>query len=191
MPVSDELLKQQTTVFNPKVVMYDRNAVRAPLPAETFAQPAPLPKQHPVEIPERLPRVVEEPAPAPRRRVNLFYVAVLIIAAVMLCKIISMYSEITALSVKTSKIESAMNTLEKEQSSLNLQIMQKMTIMDIKTYAENELGMYAPKGEDIKFINGSTENFYILEEQSEKPEVVTVIWNTIEDIVLKAWSFVN
>jgi cell division protein FtsL len=191
MPVSEELLQKQTTAFNPESVMYDRNAVRAPLSAETLVQPSPVRQPRPVEIPEKLPRVVEEPAPALRRKVNLFYVAVLLVAAVLLCQIISMHSEITALSLKASKIENAVQTLEKEQSSLNLRITQKMNMMDIRKYAEDELGMYAPQSKDIRFIGENGENFYVAQPQPEKPEVITVIWNTIENIVLKAWSFVN
>jgi len=186
MPKTEEYLDQQTAIFK-----YDQNAVRAPISAEPFRQPVPVPKTRPVEIPDRLPRVVEEPALAPRRKINLFYVIVLFIAAVMLCKIVSAYAEITSLAIETSKIESAMTSLEKEQSSLSLQITQKISLMDIKKYAENELGMYAPQDSDIRLLYGGAESFYVADGQTEEPGMVTMVWNTIQDVALKAWSFLN
>jgi len=186
MPKTSEYFRQQNDLFE-----FDQNAVRSPISVEPLNNPAPAPLPRPVEIPERLPRVVEETAPAPRRRINLFYVVLILIAAVMLCKIVSAYAEITSIAIKTSKAESEITALQKEQSSLNLQITKKLSLVDIKKYAENELGMYAPKDSDIRILYGGDESFYVADVLTEKPGIAATVWGTIQNVALKAWSFLN
>ena len=93
---------------------YDRNAARKLRP-ELEPQ-----IKRPVRKPDTVPGISSEPKPrhARKSRVSLGFIAVCLAATMLLGGIISMYCELTELSIASHALQKEITALEKEQSSL-------------------------------------------------------------------------
>lgn len=165
---------------------YDRNAVRKPAPKEE-PQVVVRPSRRPAEVPSARPR----PRHAARRRVSVLYMAVVLAGALFLGSIISMYSQLTEISIASSKLKNEITSLSKQQSALQYQINQKMPLLDIDEYAVNQLGMVKAEESDIIYIeNDNTESFEVAD-RSAVGGVVGYILEKLESCAETVWSFIN
>ena len=166
---------------------YDHNAVRV-----TSAEPAPA--QSPVYVPQTQPRILPDARPerAPKRRVSLLYVAVLVIGVILFSNIISMHGELTALSIKTHQLKSEIIEMEKEQSALRLELNEVMNQNEIEDYAIHTLGMVKATGESISYLNYQNDTVFELAETAGAPEG---FWDTVaagaDGVWQTIWSFIN
>lgn len=163
---------------------YDQNAVRVP-----EQQPTPASARSP----QRLPKAVPQSAPqeAPHRRISLLYIAVLVIGVVLFGKIISMRAEMTQLAVKSQSLNSAIASMQKDQSALRLALNNQMTQKEIEEYAENTLGMVKAGDGDISYLRYHNDAVYEIAEDSQSSGVADLLWKRLKSGVGAIWNFIN
>lgn len=170
--------------FNPTSVAYNGNAVPQP---ERRPQPAPAPAPRPNILPQSEPR----PGVRPRRRINFLLIALFITSAVMLIKVIGVYSELSAIAVRSGALKSEISSLEKEASALRLEADKVMPLAFVEQYARNQLGMALPASSATVFIGGGSEESYYLADETETGGVASAVLGILRSAVDKVWSFVN
>jgi cell division protein FtsL len=167
---------------------YDRNAVRKPLPD---IEP---PLKQPVRGPAAVPDISTQPKPraARRRKVNILYIGLIIIGTLVLGEIISIYSELTELSVASYKLEKEISSMEKEKSLLEYEVNKKMPMREIEGYAQNVLGMVKISDSDITYLrNTSAESFEIAKGAGNAGGIAGYLLGKLKGFALTVWNFIN
>lgn len=163
---------------------YDHNAIRIP-----EQQPSPAPVRSPQRLPKAVPQSV--PREVPHRRISLLYIVVLVIGVVLFGKIISMRAEMTQLAVKSQTLNSAISSMQKDQSALRLALNNQMTQKEIEEYAENVLGMVKAGDEDISYLRYHNDAVYEIAEDNQSTGVADLLWKRLKSGVESIWNFIN
>lgn len=167
---------------------YDRNAVRKPIPD---IEP---PVKRPVRKPAALPGISTQPKPrrAGKRKLNIFYIGLIIIGTLVLGEIISMYSELTELSISSYKLEKEIASMEKEKSLFEYEISKQMTMREIEDYAQNVLGMVKINESNVTYLrNTSAESFEIANGEESAGGIAEYLLGKMKCVALSVWNFIN
>jgi len=187
----DEYRRRQMNMGGTNLA-YDLSAAPARQPAPPQVQPVPAqPATQPVRQPRLVPARKPQLQPAPNRKFWLFYCALLVVGAILLGAVLSVYSEITLVSVQNSAMKSDINSLRKEQSALSLAQSQKISRAEIEKRAE-ELGLVRPTDESVKLLGATNAEAF---ELSAGDDGGTGVWSFLSAKVKEAaeavWQFIN
>jgi hypothetical protein len=109
----------------------------------------------------------------------------------LLGSIISMYSQLTEISLSSSKLKSEIASMEKQRSALQYEINLKMPLLDIDEYAKNELGMVKADESNVTYLeNGNTESFEIADNHGIGG-LTGYLLDKLEGCAKTVWSFIN
>ena len=161
---------------------YDQNAVRVPVQQ---------PETEPARRPERVPMPKAVPQEAPRRRISLLYIAVLVIGVVLFGNIISMRAQLTQLAVDSQGLRSGISSMRKDQSALRLALNNKMTQVEIEEYAVNTLGMVKATDSDVSYLSYHNDAVYEIAGGSQPTGVTGLLWQAVKNGAEKIWNFIN
>lgn len=99
------------------------------------------------------------------------FVAVLVVATVMMMYLVMSFSEVYETSNKVSKLEKQLETLKAEESELSLKLSQKNDLREIELLATTKLGMVKEDSLQKRFVSLSEgERIEVLENTEETTE---------------------
>ncbi len=164
---------------------YDFNAARVPSVAPE-TEPVRLPNRWaPQHAPQR------ETEQEPRRAVNWLFICGVVVIAVIVVRLLGMYAEITAISAKTSQLKNDIALMEKQQSSLNLELNKMMPWVELEEYAVEKLGMQKATANNVTYLQHETDEVFELAAPTEENKAAAWIRQTFSDIADTVWNFIN